>query len=85
MIKHDNVSDAGVIGVPDEIAGEVPKAFVVLKTPIEKQKLLDYVNGRLFIYSFIFRISVSPSCYVYNRLLHVFSFFYTRSDRFWKI
>ncbi|KAL4715813.1 hypothetical protein ACJJTC_006392 [Scirpophaga incertulas] len=29
--EHPNVLDAGVIGVPDQTAGELPKAFVVLK------------------------------------------------------
>ena len=51
LIKHENVSDAGVIGIPDDIAGEVPKAFVVLKEPIDEQQLLNYVNGMLLVLS----------------------------------
>lgn len=29
MIRHPRISDVGVIGVSDEMCGEVPKAFVV--------------------------------------------------------
>jgi acetyl-CoA synthetase len=31
LAKHESVHDAGVVGVPDEIRGEIPKAFVVLE------------------------------------------------------
>lgn len=30
LTTHEAVADAGVIGVPDEMRGEIPKAFVVL-------------------------------------------------------
>lgn len=32
LLGHDMVRDVAVVGVPDEYSGEVPKAFVVLKT-----------------------------------------------------
>lgn len=31
LLGHPEVADAGVIGIPDDYAGEVPFAFVVLK------------------------------------------------------
>ncbi|MBK7673612.1 MAG: acetate--CoA ligase [Candidatus Accumulibacter sp.] len=35
LMEHPTVAEAGVIGKPDELAGEVIKAFVVLKRDIE--------------------------------------------------
>ncbi len=34
LVSHKAVAEAGVIGIPDEIRGEVAKAFVILKTGI---------------------------------------------------
>lgn len=52
LIKHEAVVEAGVIGVPDETRGEIPKAFVVLKegySPSEdlKKELQEFVKQRL--------------------------------------
>ena len=46
--KHDGVLDAAVIGVPDEEAGELPRAYVVLKNDdVTAQELVDFVNTRV--------------------------------------
>lgn len=31
LLMHPSIADAAVIGIPDEYAGEVPMAFVVLQ------------------------------------------------------
>ncbi|KAF0303894.1 4-coumarate--CoA ligase [Amphibalanus amphitrite] len=46
--KHGGVADAAVIGVPDEEAGELPRAYVVTSDPaITEQQLADFVNRRV--------------------------------------
>lgn len=52
LAAHDAVADAGVIGVPDEMRGEVPKAFVVLAEGNEpsddlSKELQAHVKSRL--------------------------------------
>jgi acyl-coenzyme A synthetase/AMP-(fatty) acid ligase len=46
------VLEAGVIGVPDPVYGEVVKAFVVLKTagPAGEQELMDFCKENLPTY-----------------------------------
>jgi acyl-CoA synthetase (AMP-forming)/AMP-acid ligase II len=47
LLTHPAVADAAVIPSPNEEAGEVPKAFVVLKSPITPEALMEYVAGRV--------------------------------------
>ena len=52
LMEHPAVAEAGVIGKPDAIVGEVVKAFVALKPGITgtdalKQELLGYARTRL--------------------------------------
>ena len=37
LLDHEDVSDACVVGVPDEFSGEVPLAFVVLSENAAKR------------------------------------------------
>ena len=50
------MKDAAVIGVPDEIAGEVPKAFVVKLKDVTEKELVDYITGKLLCSKIKFKI-----------------------------
>jgi acetyl-CoA synthetase len=41
LVEHEKVAEAAVVSVPDEIKGEVPVAFVVLKEGVERYKGLE--------------------------------------------
>ena len=52
MYEHPAVKTAAIIGVPDEIAGEIPKAFVVQKEGAEttEEELIEFVRERVAPY-----------------------------------
>ncbi|GBP24318.1 Luciferin 4-monooxygenase [Eumeta japonica] len=45
LLKHSGVAECGVVGVPDEAAGELPLAFVVVQpgAKLTEQELQEYV------------------------------------------
>lgn len=52
LVEHPDVVEAGVIGKPDPIRGEIIKAFVVLKSGVEpseglKEDIAKFVKGKL--------------------------------------
>jgi acyl-CoA synthetase (AMP-forming)/AMP-acid ligase II len=47
LITHPAIADACVIPSPDEQAGEIPKAFVVLKNEATEKEIMDFVAARV--------------------------------------
>ncbi len=52
LYEHDAVSECAVIGKPDEMAGEIPKACVVLKAGqhVTEEELIEFCAGRIAPY-----------------------------------
>jgi acyl-CoA synthetase (AMP-forming)/AMP-acid ligase II len=47
LLSHPSVSDAAVIPVPDEEAGEIPKAYIVKSGEVSEDELMSYVAERV--------------------------------------
>ena len=47
LAKHAAVADAAVVPLKDDDAGEIPRAFVVLKSPASAVELMEYVAQRV--------------------------------------
>ena len=75
LLTHPAVADAAVVRRHDALAGEIPKAFVVLQSPASAQELMAWVAGRVASYKrireveFTDRIPKSPSGKILRRLL----------------
>ena len=52
LAAHPAVSEVGVIGVPDEVRGQIAKAFVVLKADqtLSPEELLAFCKGKIATY-----------------------------------
>jgi acyl-CoA synthetase (AMP-forming)/AMP-acid ligase II len=77
LLTHPSIADAAVIPSPDEDAGEVPKAFVVVKEgqAVTVDEVVDFVASRVAPYKkvrrveFVAQIPKSPSGKILRRLL----------------
>jgi acyl-CoA synthetase (AMP-forming)/AMP-acid ligase II len=47
LLEHPAVAQAAVIGVPDERLGQVGKAYVVTKSPVSEENLIQWCRERM--------------------------------------
>jgi len=75
LLSHPKITDAAVIRHPDPEAGEVPKAFVVRREPLDEAEVMAWVAARVAphkkvrIVEFIDEIPKSPSGKILRRIL----------------
>jgi acyl-CoA synthetase (AMP-forming)/AMP-acid ligase II len=75
LLSHRAIADAAVLPSPDEKAGEVPIAFVVLKETATAAEIMDYVAERVAPYKkirrveFVDQIPKSPAGKILRRVL----------------
>jgi len=75
LLSHPAVADAAVVRSADEEAGEVPKAFVVTRSPLTAEQVMAYVAERVAPFKkvrrveFVDEIPKAPSGKILRRVL----------------
>src|SRR3990172_10711892 len=77
LLEHPEVKDCAVVGIPDREAGEIPKAFVVLKpgSPADGDTLMNFLRDKVAGYKRVRQVELvdaiprSPSGKILRRLL----------------
>jgi acyl-coenzyme A synthetase/AMP-(fatty) acid ligase len=58
LSTHPAVVEAGVVGIADEDAGELPVAYVVAATELDPDELMSWVAERVAPYERIHRVEL---------------------------
>ena len=49
LSSHPKVKDVGVVGIDDEIAGQVPRAYIVKKDQsLTDDEIILFISGKFF-------------------------------------